>query len=331
MGRKSGFERVVGVPPEKEEAILGRLEKEFNSKIVIGQEGQSMEQEKSPELQRCIEGITRCMHGFLAEYGVSALDIRPDQVHFLDPEKISADLRKRFYVKGEFYGAYSPENQMIFMPPVDEQQLSSQSIARKIVHEMMHFNSFGSLNLIRKPGSDISKTSFRRGGLIVRSGGFLHFRELNEAVTEELTMRFARKVFKDLSYTSKETEDNSRNAEKRLESAVSLMQATVDPEEKKRWSMRIEEARTEATVPDQGVYATERARLNKMIDDIFSHNEQQFQNREDVFKIFVDTMLKGHLLPLARVIEKTYGKGSFGELAEEMEELINPENKRQAA
>jgi len=61
-------------------------------------------------------------------------------------------------------------------------------------------------------------------------------------------------------------------------------------------------------------YQKEREVLDEFVEEIYEKNKEQFDSEEDVFKIFTQATIGGQLLPLARIWEKTYGKGSFRDL-----------------
>lgn len=64
-------------------------------------------------------------------------------------------------------------------------------------------------------------------------------------------------------------------------------------------------------------YLAERQELYLLIDDLYQKNQPDFPSRESVFMLFAKATLDGDLRPLVRVIEKTYGQGSFKKLAQE--------------
>lgn len=55
---------------------------------------------------------------------------------------------------------------------------------------------------------------------------------------------------------------------------------------------------------------------NSLIDDLYNKNAGSFASREEVFNLFARAVMTGRLLSVARLLEKTYGKGSFRELGE---------------
>lgn len=58
-------------------------------------------------------------------------------------------------------------------------------------------------------------------------------------------------------------------------------------------------------------YKQERGILNTLIDKIFNKNQEKFKEREDVFEIFAKAMLTGNILPIGRLIDETFGRGTF--------------------
>jgi len=61
-------------------------------------------------------------------------------------------------------------------------------------------------------------------------------------------------------------------------------------------------------------YEKEKEHLDEILEEIHRKNTDTFKNTEEVFTLFVRAMIRGDLLPLARAVENTYGKGSFRKL-----------------
>ncbi len=58
-------------------------------------------------------------------------------------------------------------------------------------------------------------------------------------------------------------------------------------------------------------YQPERKVLNTLIDKIFKRNSGQFQDRDEIFDVFAKAMITGNILPMARLIENTFGVGTL--------------------
>ena len=56
---------------------------------------------------------------------------------------------------------------------------------------------------------------------------------------------------------------------------------------------------------------------DSIIKEIYMGNRENFESEDDIFNLFAKAVMSGELLPVARLIEKTYGKGSFRKLGQE--------------
>ena len=61
-------------------------------------------------------------------------------------------------------------------------------------------------------------------------------------------------------------------------------------------------------------YREERERFNDLLDLLYEKNKDDFKDREEIFKLFTKAKFSGRLLPLARVYEKSFGRGAFKRL-----------------
>ena len=62
------------------------------------------------------------------------------------------------------------------------------------------------------------------------------------------------------------------------------------------------------------VYQEERGVLENLMGKILARNLGKFSSIEDVFDLFVKNFITGQMLELGRVIEKTFGAGTFRKL-----------------
>lgn len=56
--------------------------------------------------------------------------------------------------------------------------------------------------------------------------------------------------------------------------------------------------------------------LLKVIDNLLLKNKGRFSNREEIVDLFIRAQVTGNVLSVARLIEETYGKGTFRKLAD---------------
>ncbi len=63
-------------------------------------------------------------------------------------------------------------------------------------------------------------------------------------------------------------------------------------------------------------YRYERKFLRNLIATLYKENESQFQSEEDIERLFIKGGFDGNIMPVARLIEGTFRKGSFRKLGE---------------
>lgn len=338
--RESGVTRVVEVDPETEKAILEFFGRKFSLK-----EKFPFEKEKTPELNQMISQISDHLKEFLVKYGAKPLDIPPKNVHIFDETKMTPEKREIILKKfGKACAVFSFWEQHIFVLHVPSWASNFLGMAEFISHEMLHNISFQSakLNLDqddkmrgikitgRREGGDIQTLVIlprRMGFKIMKSGlddnqedkEIVYFHFLDEAIIAELTMRFDWQYFSKIPLIAESEEYKTR--EKYYE--VFNNQEAKDEARKKyafardlkKYQIDGEDVISAQVKPHE--YEQEREKLNKLIDELYGQNMEKFNSREEVFDVFARTVMTGRLLPVARLIEKTFGKGSFRELGED--------------
>jgi len=259
------------------------------------------ERPKTIEEEIIAHWIIENLPKFLEAYGLEAPKlISYSDIRMIDSKKSDHKEISNLIEMGGG-GAYIPGTNRVYALSGPENLLRSAHI---IAHELVHAHSFSSVETeLDESGKNIY-THQRRFGLIIVNkdeefSNFFMF--LNEAITEELTRKFAEKYFPGFFLISEEF--------KKIQEKVTLqgilrntpMEQLIDEE-----------------FSDQKFYCypNERGILAFLINDIFNFNQGRFTTHDDVFKLFTRAMLHGELLPLARVIEKTYGKGNFRKIAE---------------
>lgn len=282
--RLSPVSRIVGLPEEREREVYQNFEEIFENKKF-----DEAEREKTPEEEEMIKDILGKMLEFVKKYGGKPIDsISPDHIHFMDKNKIAGQESGDVNLSGAS-GAYNPVAQFLY---IVDSGISIRN-ANTVCHELLHLNSFQSVWFKDYAGEEAFQ--IRRIGFEVHGkndGDTIYFHELNEAITEELAMRFDQMYFEGFGSLSKE----ARMRKCFIENAGFVKELLQNA---------------------QSSYHAERAKLNKIVKDIFEKNSDKFESQEEVFDEFARAYFTGKLLPIARLIEKTYGKGSFRKVGEE--------------
>ncbi|MFA6476539.1 MAG: hypothetical protein WCV68_03970 [Candidatus Paceibacterota bacterium] len=315
--KDSSISRIVGRGEllETEETFLPFMAGHFKERgDVKGQNGEIIkEYEVSPLVEKMVEKISVDLPIFLKEYGLkSYLPVGVNNFHLVDLDDFKA--KNPSLNDFDSFGVWDSKYQrvILFLGEGSSTMVSAFDLVSVVSHEIIHGQSFGSLNLESWKENPEDGRSFlwsmdaidpgeatpgfiglsqRRGGLTMFShdGEITYFRGLNEAVTQELTLRFSREFIPE-------------------HLVVNGLPVTPD--------YAIEKIEEGAGL----VYKKNREKLWQIIDDIFSASSGRFEDREEVFKIFTEAYLNGDVLFLAKLVESTYGKGSFRRLGEETED-----------
>lgn len=306
--RESGIERVIGASSEKESAIL----RSFRG-ILRHQRFEEYERKKTPEETMIIDAVLRHLPEFVAQYGGTPVaDIPPEVVHILDEGKLTEEERVELAEKGTAGGYLLHRQQAVVVP----HQHSRLKTAERITHELMHLESFASFDLPssmegmrtekqRGPGITVGKSELfpRRIGLSVfdETHGTRFFRDLDEAVIEELTIRFDQKYFAGIPALQEEIAAREAFKEDMDGDTRDILSCITQQEDDGTWTTTVHEY----------AYSQFREALWSLIDQIYERNRDQFESREEIFAVFARAVLTGRLLDLGRLIEKSLGKGPF--------------------
>lgn len=160
-----------------------------------------------------------------------------------------------------------------------DRQASEVKFALVLFHELMHMKVCKALQLIRDDGSN-DLDVYRSGlGVMDREAKNMYFKDFEEAVIGYLTQRFHNEVVMKSSLFEKEISESDGMQE------VSRME--------------------------------ELESLNRLVDNLWEQNKDTYESRDEIFNLFVDAHVNGRLLKIGKLIEKTLGKGSFRQIAEE--------------
>jgi len=294
--------RVVGGEPEQRLAAYFEYKRRMNnqsSKTIEGKPFEKFEREKTEEELSLVKNIIEKMEDFVRSYGKEPVKVKPKHIHFLEEESF----RKEYPDGAAFY--FAPQQ------TVGVVDSGSHFInALRISHELLHFNSFQSVEIDKN-----SKANFRRSGLGTKVTGEQEefFTQINEAMIEELTIRFERQYFDSIPQVKPEADFKRKYVEALLERYPETRENTLDLSYFRR--RKNEQGKN---ILQFNVYTYEESRhnLRGLINDVFVKNADRFKSTEEVFNLFADAVLNGRLLPLARLLEETYGKGYFRELGD---------------
>jgi hypothetical protein len=297
--RQSAIRRVVGFPEIEENELLEKARDLFEKQKKL-----PFEREKTERESRIINDILSKLPKFLEEYGVEALKLTPDHIHVLDEGSIPPDQKNTYGSPDKIGGLYIEELQGVVVFSSED----DLKLAERVIHEAIHANSFSSF-AHNKKGYHL-----RRMGLVILGDEEKkrYFHDLNEGLTEELTKRFDKKY-------SEEMMSLSEAVAKRREFITSIK--SKEPEAGHLDDIRSANTTQEVngnwvTILKKYEYLKERKELLKLTEDIYEKNKDKFNSSKDVLLLFVKAAFTGRLIELGKLVEDSFGKGSFRELGE---------------
>jgi len=222
------------------------------------------EKKQTRQQREIVESVLACFPEFLKKYGVTSRGLAdPRNVFFIERKelkKISEELR---IDEREVDGIYA--NGYVYLVDSGDGILE----ALTIVHEAIHSKSFQS-----------PKGLVRGISIFNPKDEHCYFWQIDEAVVEELVMRFAKEYFPRIAVLSKKMQD------KKIDHADAIL-------------YRMEK---------------ERNILNGFITDMYEKSGSAFTSPEEIFTIFAKAVIAGEFSNLAAAIDKAYGRGAFVKL-----------------
>ncbi len=294
--RFSSIERVFGknLSEDDKVQILQSTDERFNNQEF----NDSREKEKTEREIIIINFVNDKTNKLREKYGLDEFNIPIQNIHIIEKEK---------WPKKGSSGVYIPYHQAVAI----RETKSNLVLAKKIYHEMVHFKSYGALHTIEET-QDVHE--YRTGWVThQRSDGKEYFRNINEAVTEELTMRFI-KSLDDNPLFINEVEQTEKLRVNYPNAKTPNNSPLFDENTFYAEITGIEGNVVYKSVEDF-TYKNERVVLNAVIDKLYNHNSEEFKKREDIFEIFAKAMITGNILTIGKLIEKTFGTGTLRKLA----------------
>ncbi|HAV11746.1 MAG TPA: hypothetical protein DCX32_04390 [Candidatus Moranbacteria bacterium] len=255
------------------------------------------EMKKTPEQRKILELVVEEANALLGKYAEKESKASVDFIKLVD-----AGFFKEVRLE-KAVGVCVTFKQVVAV--MVDRKTSKTELAETAFHELMHLFGFSRIVLEGGKSDGYADVSFERTGLAISSSKDekdQYFGYINEAVTTELTNRFharmkSHEMFRDEVWILK----------KRY--------GAHEPFPPVLW-MREGEGGDPDPVA-RVTYEEEHEKAMAMFEHIHEKNPEKFKSAEEVFDFFAKAYFSGRLLPVARLIEKTYGKGFFRKIGEE--------------
>lgn len=290
--REQAVERVVGTDLTPEQKLEGSDEltarailREAKEKIFEHQPKLPGEIEKTPEHMRMIQDTLDSLPSLVEWYGGRPLQLTAEQVHLIDEMKLEKESRAEAEEMRKSRAAADYDPITQGIRVVIQPGMSKTEFMKVLAHESLHFNSFHSQTL-------------RGGKLETRRTG--------------------------LSITAKKRglkEGEGRPAMEELGDPIS--EAVTEMLTKRFMEKRLitQEVSEEDIRQGEYAYPMEQARMQMILSQV---GVAEGKSNEEVFDTFARGYFSGNLLEIARMVERTYGKGAFRTMMEGRQMLPEP-------
>jgi hypothetical protein len=259
--------------------------------------------EKTAEEIEICDLVNKLTSNILSRYGIAPFDIPVENIHVFDANLNIAEM--------EVGGIFFPEKQSIIV----RHGRSKLEFADYVCHELAHMKSHGAIHAPDNETIDY----YYRSGFTARSrdGKQTFFKMIDEGLTEELSKNIIEELKESGHpvFASESEETHKVVEEYSAKPGGGFFQDDVlfarylsedDPRKLKGHNV----------FGVHYAYKEQRQVLNLLVDKIFERNATAFNNRDEVFDLFVKGKLQGNFFGIAKIIENTFGKGTFRKLGE---------------
>lgn len=258
---------------------------------------ESLEYEKKPYEKLAIEQANKVTNLLIKEFGLTPFDVPERNIHII-PEKLYKQIDKDDKVAITFQ-----DKQAIVLNA--ERLIHPFDRVSTIFHEIIHLKNF----LAIEAHEDLHKPY--RSGLKVntsrkkeeRIGFFTVFSGLNEAVVSEIEKRYFWQIIQQNQFLTNEYNWQISKDAQGLKDKIAK-EEDITPDEI-IWVSK--DGKDYNLFP----YYDQRKVLNYIVERIYKDNREKFNSTDEVMKLFSRSHFDGKLLRIAKLIEKSFGRGSF--------------------
>ncbi len=301
--------RVVGKHPDIPDAprraldIYARRYKASGENTLEDIDLETMECEKNAEEIHAIELANIVTNRTLAHYGLPAFDIPTANVRI-----IKASEWPKF--KRSSHAFFEQTMETIF---VEESELPS--MAYQILNEIFHFKFYNARQFTTGPS--VQNRLYRNGLTVLsRDGKTRKLNAVNEALVEELTIRYFPEIKRDALLGSRMVDSDKLIAQMQSDPRYSLRSS--DTFDETYYVESSEYPPEPGALKTFGVwkygYPKERKIFNILVSKLYETNQKQFASRDGVFDMFAKAAFTGDMSRLL-IVDETFGQFTLRKIA----------------
>lgn len=259
---------------------------------------ESLEYEKKPYEKLAIKQINDVTNSLIEEFGLTPFNVPERNIHII-PEKLYKQIEKN----NETTATTFQDKQAIILNA--EKLVHPFDRVSSIFHEIIHLKNFLAIEVhedLYKPYQSGLKVSASQKKA-ERIGFFTVFSGLNEAVVSEIQKRYFWQIIKKNQFLTKEYNWQISNQAQEFKEKIAK-EKSITPDE-------IIWVSKDGKYYNQFPYYEQRKVLNYIVKSIYEDNREKFKSIDEVMKLFFQSYFDGKLLRIAKLIEKSFGRGSF--------------------
>ena len=263
------------------------------------------EQEKNPiQVETCLL-MDELTNKLRQKYGLEPLSVPVENIHIVDvPLQQSGT---------ELGGQFDAEHQFVIVRPAR----SKTEFADYVCHELIHFKSHGAVQV---PTEGDTLDFMYRSGFKAhsRDAKRTYFGMLDEGLTEELSKRVVEELKKSRHQLIADEAEETRKVQ--AEYGVKAGEVGEFFSKDLMWAKYLDEndpKRAQYRVTGfEYAYTEAREVLHTLVSKLYGLNQELFTDKEQIFDLFFKGKLQGNFLGIAKLIDKTFGQGTFRKIGE---------------
>jgi len=234
--------------------------------------------------------------------------VEPYSVPFENFHIVSPDIYKKLFDADTVAASFCVKQGIIF----NDERFRNNPVYLGIsaFHELLHLKGHLSIEVEEEESASKIHGSLYRHGVTAYSSQqtinknqfHFHFSGLHEAIVSEAEKQFLPKLL-DLPELALEKRWLNSETAKNLKKKIAIEKGI--PEEDIIW------VNEDGSDYEDFSYRAQRKVLKYVCEEIKKQYPEQFKDSSEVYKLFLKVHFTGQLLPIARLMEKTFGEGSF--------------------
>ena len=306
---KCSIDKIISGTKEEKKEVEDFFSEKFSDPKI--EEIERLELKKSEEQIETINLVNDENNKLLEEYGLKKFDIGPDNIHLLNKE-----------VYENFRDSESAAGCLVLDQAIvvnQDMSFPRTLFAHRLYHEMIHLKSCQEVH-ISENKAIISKTGIAINPKLKYRAveEDKYFVNLDEAITEELTIKFQKNVLGNHPCFEKENKLIEEYVEQRKQNGKGTKTDEVSAVLKKTFYSADKKEKTKF-YPQMASYKKQRIIFNTLVDKLYDKNQDKFEDREEVFDLFAKSIFTGNIVSRGswgRLVDETFGSGTLQKIAE---------------